>query len=336
MAQRWQGQAPRDGILHPVWEPTRRGEPDAQAWVARCVLGSGWLAGGRRLSMLDLRVWAALCAQLREQLPEAPASDPSLADADTRTVQTTGYQLADAVWSDDGGERYGALRASLRRLQGTTITVRTVEADSELAAVEVVEGWVVLLGDVWTATTRLDLTTPRQWGELKGSSSLRVEVGRWPAQQVVAGRCTWLDLDLLRSLGSGLAARLWAALEAWGRWPQRSIDAREETTAIGLGEPARQSLGVGGYREHRQARAALNRAGQVIVARDAAYRLVCCERRGGGWALVVRRLSGGRARAQARSEASWRSPGTAAARRQRPERAAIRARIRDSLADGAS
>jgi len=137
-----------------------------------------------------------------------------------------------------------SLRRSLRRLKAAEITVRTVERDEQLAVEVLHEGLVSLVGEVWSATTRLDLTHPRQWGALKAGTSLRVEIGRWPAEQVLAGRCTWLDLDLLRELGPGLPARLWCALEAWARWPAHTLDGGEET-AIGLGEPALQSLGVG-------------------------------------------------------------------------------------------
>jgi hypothetical protein len=145
---------------------------------------------------------------------------------------------------------------------------------------------------------------------------------------VCANSCTWLDLDLLRALGVGLAARLWVALEAWARWPQRSFDGCEET-AIGLGEPAMQSLGVGGYSRARRARQALDLAGARIAAVDPAYDLVRCERRA-GWCLVARRVSGARGRAHARSDAVWRSPGITAGKRQRAERIAVRASIRKS------
>lgn len=319
--------------MHPVWEPTIAGEPPDEEFVARTLLGAGWVAGKRKLSMLDLRVWAALCAMLREQLPEQ-LPDPTLADADLRTVHTTGYQLADRVWADDGGYQYRTLTRSLVRLRLADVTVRVVERDPMLNLETLREGWVSLIGEMWFATTRLDLTTPEQWGALKASTTLKVEIGRWPAQQVAGGLCTWLDLDLLRALGPGLPARLWAALEAWGRWPARSFDGREET-AIGLGEPALQSLGVGRYTKNADARRALNRAGERLVAVDPSYQLVCCKKRS-GWCLVARRVSGARARATARHDAPWRSPGIAGARRQRAERAAVRAKIRDSVADGAS
>lgn len=332
--RRWQGQAPRDSLLHPLWEPVTRGEPLSEPFVARCLLGAGWVGANRRLSMLDLRVWAALCALLREQLPQSPADDPSLANADRRTIGTTGYQLADRVYGDDGGENYRLLRSSLIRLRAAEVCVRLVERDGELAAQRVVEGYVPLIGEIWLATTQLDLRRPQEWGALKGSTSLKAEIGRWTAQQVVAGRCTWLDLDLLRALGSGLPARVWATLEAWSRWPQRSFDGYEEC-AIGLGRPALESLGVGGYKRTRAGRAALDRAGKQIADVDPAYELVRCERRGGGWCLVVRRLAGARARAAVRKTGSHRDPGIAAKKQrrqaERSERQVVREIIRQGL-----
>ncbi len=297
--------------------------------MARCLLASGWVGASRRLSMLDLRVYAALGSRLRQQLPAAPPDDPTLGHADTRTVQTTGYELASAVFSDDGGRTYVKLWRSLARLHATTVIVDRIEPDPELAAARVSRGLVGLLGDVWSATTQLSLCEPAEWGALKGSSSLRVEIGRWSAQQIVAGHTAWLDLDLLRALGPGLPARVWALLEAWGSWPSRTLDGCEEC-AIGLGEPALQSLGVGEYEQAQGARRALKRAGEKIVAVDPSYELIRCEKRL-GWCLVVRRLSGA-ARVQARSGASWRSQGTAATKRERPERAKIHAAARESLA----
>jgi hypothetical protein len=327
-SRRWQGQAPRNTLLHPVWEPVINGAPPDEPFVARCLLGAGWVGANCRLSMLDLRVWAALCGMLRDQLPDVDTEAPELRDMAVRTVETTGYQLSDRVFGQDGGNRYRRLLRSLARLRAAEVTVQVVESDPELAAERVVTGYVRLTGEVWLATTRLDLRTPREWGALKGTSSLRIEIGHWVAQQVVAGRCTWLDLDLLRALGPGMPARLWVALEAWGRWPARTFDGQEEA-AIGLGEPALQSLGVGKYDRLRDARRALDRAGERLVAVDPAYELVRCERRAGS-ALVARRVSGAKGRAEARRGASWRSSGIPS-KHEREVRAAVRAAARDSL-----
>ena len=312
-----------------MWE-TSKGEPADEAFVARCLLGSGWVGASRRLSMLDLRIWAALCGLLLEQTPSTPDDDPTLDRASNRTVATTGYQLADMVYGEDGGKNYRLIWRSLIRLRATTVVVHIIEQDPEVAARRATTGYVGLLGDVWDAKTELNLRFPREWGALNGTSSLKIEIGHWTAQQVVAGRCTWLDLDLLGALGTGLAARLWAALEAWALWPQRSMDGREET-AIGLGRPALESLGVGKYGQQRQARAALNRAGQQLVAVDPAYELVRCEQRAGGWCLVTRRMCGARSRAAARKGATFRDPGVAAKARQREARQKARATIREAL-----
>lgn len=335
-AQRWQGQAPRDSLLHPMWEPLRGTDPSEEAFVVRCLLGAGWVGANRRLSMLDLRVWAALCALLRDQLFDIQPDGPELRDMSVRTVETTGYQLAEMVFADDSGQKYQRLLRSLGRLASTRVLLQLVERDPELAAQRVTSASINLLGELWLATVRLDLHTPRQWGALKGSTSLRVEIGHWTAQQIVAGRCTWLDLDLLRALGTGLAARMWAALEAWARWPQRSLDGCEET-AIGLGRPALQSLGVAQYERQRDARRALDRAGRSLVAVDPAYELVRCERRGGGWCLVIRRVAGARARAEIRKQGSHRDPGIAAKKQRRQveqaERRTVREIVRQELAE---
>jgi hypothetical protein len=125
-----------------------------------------------------------------------------------------------------------------------------------------------------------------------------------------------------------MSARLWVALEAWARWPAHTFDGREET-AIGLGEPALQSLGVGSYDRLRDARRALGRAGERLVAVDPAYELVRCEKRVGS-TLIARRISGAKARAEARRGASWRSTGIPG-KREREQRAAVRAAARASL-----
>lgn len=347
----WQGQAPRASLLHPVWQPVSAGEPwqpdeggDPQTFVARCLLGAGWVGASRRLSVLDLRTYAALVGLLSVQLPAAPPEDLTLANADRRTVETTGYRLCEMVFKSADGRDYERLRKSLGRLMGARVWAQSVEPDAIVAARRVTTIADPLIGRVTIARDELRLPNGesqaaraqrrRGWATLTGSVSLGVEIGRWTAQQAVAGKATWLDLDLLRALGSGLPARLWAALEAWGRWPAHTMDGREEA-AIGLGEPARQSLGVGEYRRPDQARAALNRAGARICAVDPAYELMRCEKRA-GWCLVVRRLSGAKGRAQARSGAPWRSPGIAASKRQRPGRVAVRAQLRASLADGTS
>lgn len=319
------GQAPRDTLLHPIWEPVSRGNPDEAMFLARCLLGSGVVGATRRLSMVDLRAYAALGGLLREQTPVSSADDPALGHRDARTVETTGYQLLERVAGyGKGGDHLKRLRHSLIRLADVRVCVRTINADPDLAVQQVREGYVSLLGDIWVASTQLELSTPQQWGQLRGATSLKVEVGYWTAQQIISGQGTWLDLDLLRALGPGLPARVWAALEGWARWPQRSLDGCEEA-AIGLGRPALESLGVGNYPRPYDARRALDRAGARITAVDLAYELVRCEKRA-GWCLIIRRRVGARARSELRRQARVTSA----------EGAAVRTAARQSLAQATS
>lgn len=113
--------------------------------------------------------------------PEDDAED--LGHVANRTVETTGYQLAEMVFADDGGQKYRRLLRSLGRLASARILLQLVEHDPELAAQRITSGSVALVGDIWMATIRLDLRTPREWGALKGSTSLKVEIGHWTAQQ---------------------------------------------------------------------------------------------------------------------------------------------------------
>jgi hypothetical protein len=92
---------------------------------------------------------------------------------------------------------------------------------------------------------------------------------------------------VLRRLG-GASGRLWGYLEA-ERFKKRGHGV--QSAWIGLGLPALASLAVDGYERHRDARRALPRAGERIVAADSRYKSVRVERRAGGWALIATRIT---------------------------------------------
>ena len=213
-----------------MWQPATRGDPSDEAFVARCLLGAGWVGANRKLSMVDLRVWAALCALLREQETALPPDDPDPDRASVRTVQTTGYRLADMVFGDGGGQ-YGYMTKSLLRLSSARMLLQRVERDVELAMQRVSSGSHPLIGELRLETTLLDHATPREWGKLKGSSTLKVEIGQWTAQQALAGKCTWLDLDLLRAR----RAALYCSVPRWGCSLTRPLDSFRGITARGAG-----------------------------------------------------------------------------------------------------
>lgn len=264
--QRAQGQAPSAAMLHPVWHPTTKGEPPSEEFVARCLLGAGWVGANRRLSMLDLRVWAALCAMLGEQLPMAPPHDPELQRIDTRTVETTGYQLAERGCS--AARRRSV--AVITMLAGSTANRRSDhprdrgrsrprsptrhrrlcaadrrDVDRDYAARS--------QGPEGVGCSEGHRFAPRRGGSLGSRADRRRTV------QVAGPRspaCPW----------PGPGGSCVGGARGWARWPQRSFDGREET-AIGLGKPALESLGVGGYARPRRAARHLTARGSGLSPR---------------------------------------------------------------------
>ncbi len=127
---------------------------------------------------------------------------------------------------------------------------------------------------------------------------MRIRLAYWYAEQVRAGYTTYLDLPMFRALGVGLAARVWAYLEA-EQYEPKTPDL--EATYIGLGAPALAALDLAGYTRTRDARVKLAVAGERIVATDARYTRI--ELRSGpyGHELVVVRRRGDQALEEARA-----------------------------------
>ena len=143
------------------------------------------------------------------------------------------------------------------------------------------------------ATSSIQLVTPAQRGGLKGAANVKVAFARWFARQVRAGYATYLDLVMFRRLGVGLAARIWAYLEA----ESYELKGRDrETKAIGLGPPAVAALDLAGYKRARDARRALSRAAERIVVTDPRYEAVDVRPGVYGYDLYVVRRRGDRLR----------------------------------------
>ena len=262
--------------------------PDPAPLTARSLLGGDLAVQvSRRLSMRDLAVLAAAADLLpQDGEPDAP---------------TSLYQLAGAVYGTrrelgrhPGGREYGHVLSSLDRL---------VEITLKIPGYDVVDGRVVgnlagrstanLLEGVYVAHERLQLVTPAQRGGLKGAANVKVAFARWFARQVRAGYATYLDLVMFRRLGVGLAARIWAYLEA----ESYELKGRDrETKAIGLGPPAVAALDLAGYKRARDARRALSRAAERIVVTDPRYEAVDVRPGVYGYDLYVVRRRGDRLR----------------------------------------
>jgi hypothetical protein len=135
-------------------------------------------------------------------------------------------------------------------------------------------------------------------GALRGET-FRIQLAPWLCDQLEAGNVTYLSWRTLRRL-EGVAKRAFVYLEAES-YSQAGDGLL--ATSIGLGAPALEALGVGHYARHRDARRALDRAGERIVEADDRYHAIRCERRPGGFSLVAYRLGPERlqVRRQARS-----------------------------------
>jgi hypothetical protein len=233
----------------------------------------------RRLSMRDLAVLAAAAERLPpEGKPDAPM---------------TLYRLGQAVYGrpPDGRDRR-QLYESLERLSSITLDLPGYDiTTNRIVGLMGGSRWVSLVEGVYVEHQRLRLVTPQELGALKGQVNLRVRFALWYADQIRAGYVTYLDLATFRALGGGLAARVWAFLEA-EQFDPKGDDI--ETKALGLGEPMLQALGLNRYGRSQDARVRLRRGCARIVAQDARYELLEVRRGPMGWDLYAVRRAGER------------------------------------------
>ncbi len=110
-------------------------------------------------------------------------------------------------------------------------------------------------------------------------------LAEWLTRQVRAGNITWLDLQLLRALGPGLAGRVWAFLEGERLKPDQD---GLRTGHVSLGTPALRTLGLDRCTRATGARKKLRKAAARIVATDPAWVSIDVVQRA-GWQLVFRR-----------------------------------------------
>jgi len=185
-------------------------------------------------------------------------------------VGTRLYELGQAIYGRvPSGRDRQRLRESLSRLVEVTLTIPGYDVTrSQIVGDLAGESQANLLEAVYIEHRRLRLTTSAEMGTLKGTENVRIRLAYWYAEQVRAGYTTYLDLAMFRALGVGLAARVWAYLEA-EQYEPKTPDL--EATYIGLGAPALAALDLAGYTRTRDARVKLAVAGERIVATDARY-----------------------------------------------------------------
>ena len=207
-------------------------------------------------------------------------------------VGFTYSQLVRALYNDasDGGGGRRAIRASLLRLMSTLFTIDGIDttvtpartnariATTSAVITELAESKQLIRTEdiirLEGGRARLTSDAARRFGGLRGST-VKVRLAGWMCAQLAAKGWTYLDFATLRKL-DGAAKRTWVYLQAESGHP---LDEHRRLVVIGLGRPALNCLGVGNYREHRQARAALKRAGKAICAVDHRYESVEVHRR---------------------------------------------------------
>lgn len=307
-AARRRGRIETNLLRSAVWDAAGMKQPDPAPFSARTLLGMEPMRASRRLSVTDMAVLAAACARLPEEgVPECP---------------TSLYELSMAVFGHAGGENLRLLEQSLTRCAEVTLVLpgfdfvrgKTVGNLAGKSVANLIEGF-------YLEHDQLRLVKPAEFGGLKGKHNLTVVLTGWFARQVRAGFTTWLDLELLRALGPGLAGRLWAFLEG------EDLTKRDLLGHFvgykGLGQPALETFGVAGYARHVDARRALKKAGERIVATDPKWVSVTVEKRA-GWQLHYSRLPSDTQIAELRTEAAA----------ERRERQAVRQHIKRSLHAG--
>lgn len=292
MSRPCQVRAETDLCRAPLWS-TGAHERLTFPLSARGINGEVWASGRLRLTP-DFDVFAWLCERWLETSPRDP-------DGWTRfTLRDLGLALHGQAPS---GEHRRVLRESLERLYRIEVAIFGSDFFYE-------QGTLTRLFFEVRATgaRRAAGDDRRKLGAMRGST-FEARLPEWLRDRLVRGALTYLDFETLREL-EGIAKRVWVYLAA-ERFER--LGDGVEGACIGLGEPALVSFGVEHYGRRRDARKALDRAGERICDVDRRYQSVRVERRPGSYALVAKRLdSEGR---RARAAGGRRMPARAARRR---------------------
>lgn len=197
-------------------------------------------------------------------------------------VGFTIYELGKALYGcEPSGEHHRTIRESLRRLKAVEVEflgVNTIDLGKPAA-----QSLDNIIERLVSDRETIGPSPNRKPGEIRGST-FQVQLAPWLREGLLDGKVTYLDFATLRRL-DGVAKRVWIYLEA-ERYKAAGGGVSE--TSVGLGTPALACLGVDTYARHRDARRALDRAGERIVEADSRYQSVEVVKRL-GYTLVARR-----------------------------------------------
>jgi hypothetical protein len=201
---------------------------------------------------------------------------------ETGWMRPTFYELANALYGDNGppgGKHYRDIRDALDRLAELSISIWGFDAATGKA-------------DHNYVTKGHLLGISRETHEPHGLRRPRIRLDEWLREVIDHGAVIRLDWRTLRSFDRNqqLAKRLWIYLQAESWKPQ---DKEIEGTWLAIGDRLFSSLSMS-YAQPKQARAALKRAGEALVATDPRYQSVSVVKRSKGiYHLVARRLRTG-------------------------------------------
>lgn len=277
-----------------------------------------------RLSMTDMATFAALCDTLED---------------DGEVCHTSVKALTNAVYGETGGYQKRRVRESLSRLFDVEVAMHGFDPTTGKFNAEICSVARLIQSVSWNGRS-IRMTNHEEekfswamFGAMKATAPLRVELANWLAANISAGYVTWLDLDLLRALGKGPAARVWSYLETQS--PARGRDSSKAILSkcgqhsdclsgyIGLAPNAMATFGLDGT-DLRKARFKLAQACDKIVATDPAWRSMALQRGPYGWNLTFHRVKNVREVREPNAYTWRRWRATAEKRRARDVRAAIK------------
>lgn len=235
---------------------------DILAW-----LSERWMAGRPP----DPDGWASFT--VRELLRDLHG--PRASSSGRQVVRSSLLRLMTTVFSIQGYDARERRQLSGREQQRRAIATMSAAViavqDEGREALSAADALVHVAG-----RTHISPELARRFGAVR-RPTCHVQLAPWLTGQLLAGGYTILDFQVLRRL-DGLAKRLWCYLEAEQLHPTSDPEI-EEIKPVGLGRPALNTLGAGAYARHRDARAALGRAGRRICEADPRWQDIFVHRR---------------------------------------------------------